>query len=187
MRGYYSLIQFCPDFSRLETVNVGVVLLCPDAAFIKARTSSNNDRCRRVFGSNAVDGSRLNSAKAAIEARLRKDAAALRSLDELKQFIATRANSLVLTPPRSIKVASPTDELHRLFKELVGAEEGEEQRFEDAMKKKVVVRTVNEREPVLIVRGRRGMSCTANTGTWFIEVDCGCRRPVKCMARMGRG
>jgi len=128
MRGYYSLIQFCPDLSRLETVNVGVVLLCPDAGFLAARTSANNNRSQRIFGRENVDGPRLNAAKAAIEARLRKDAAALRSLDDLKQFIATRANDLILTPPRSLKVVSPKQDLERLFRELVGGRSLHERR-----------------------------------------------------------
>ena len=49
-RGYYSLIQYCPDLSRLEAVNVGVVLFCPEPRFIEARTSAGNDKPRRLFG-----------------------------------------------------------------------------------------------------------------------------------------
>ena len=33
-RGYYSLIQFCPEPSRAEAVNLGVLLFCPEAGFI---------------------------------------------------------------------------------------------------------------------------------------------------------
>ena len=33
-RGYYSLIQFCPDTCRLEVANVGVVLYCPEVSFL---------------------------------------------------------------------------------------------------------------------------------------------------------
>ena len=28
-KGYYSAIQYCPDRSRMEAANVGVMLLCP--------------------------------------------------------------------------------------------------------------------------------------------------------------
>ena len=49
-KGYYSLIQFYPNPSRLEAVNVGVVLFSPDAQFIAARMGRSNDRpARPVF------------------------------------------------------------------------------------------------------------------------------------------
>ena len=49
IRGYYSLIQYCPDRSRLEAANVGVVLFVPDRSFFKARISPNNEHVRRFF------------------------------------------------------------------------------------------------------------------------------------------
>lgn len=49
-KGYYSLIQFCPDLSRHEMANVGVLLFVPDRKFISARTNTNNERVR-VFWS----------------------------------------------------------------------------------------------------------------------------------------
>lgn len=69
--GYYSLIQYCPDLSKAESVNVGVLLFCPDVKFIDARTSSGNDRVRRFFGGGSFDSARLQAAKKAIEVRLR--------------------------------------------------------------------------------------------------------------------
>lgn len=38
MKGYYSIIQYCPDLSRFEAANVGVLLFCPERAFLKALT-----------------------------------------------------------------------------------------------------------------------------------------------------
>ena len=48
--GYYSLVQFCPDYSRLEAVNVGLVLFCEPLAFLGVRLVESNKRVARVFG-----------------------------------------------------------------------------------------------------------------------------------------
>ena len=41
-KAYYCLIQYCPDMSRLEAANVGVVLFCPEKGFLAARMSRDN-------------------------------------------------------------------------------------------------------------------------------------------------
>ncbi len=119
-RGYYSLIQFCPDPSRLEMVNVGVVLLCPDANFIAARTSANNRRAEKLVGRGELDRHALNSAKQAIEHRLDVDRASFQSHEDLMAFVNTRGNNLKLTAPRPVKVFDPAADLDKLFSELVG-------------------------------------------------------------------
>lgn len=119
-RGYYSLIQFCPDPSRLEAVNVGVVLLCPDADFIAARTSAGNRRAEKLVGRGELNRPALNSAKQAIEHRLEVDRASFKSHEDLQAFVNTRGNNLKLTTPRPVKVFDPPRDLDNLFAELVG-------------------------------------------------------------------
>jgi hypothetical protein len=119
-RGYYSLIQFCPDASRLEAVNVGVVLFCPDAGFLAARTAAGNQRAEKIVGRGKLDKAALNSAKRAIERRLEVDRDGFQNLDDLKRFVATRANALQLTDPRPVKVFDAQQDLDSLFEELVG-------------------------------------------------------------------
>ena len=121
VRGYYSLIQYCPDPSRAECANVGVVLFCPEVRFIEARTATGNDRARRFFGTDSFDPSRLRTAKRAIEDRIRVSRDDFRTLEDLNTFIQTRANELQLTVPRPVKVMeTPEAELETLFQELVG-------------------------------------------------------------------
>lgn len=119
-RGYYSLIQFCPDISRLETVNIGVVLFCPTLDFLDARTAKTNRRAEMLVGRGNLQHEALNSAKQAIEERLQVDRDAFQSIEDLEKFIATRGNMLKLTAPRPVKVFDPTTELQTLFDELVG-------------------------------------------------------------------
>ncbi|MFN5741194.1 MAG: DUF3037 domain-containing protein, partial [Planctomyces sp.] len=117
-KGYYSIVQYCPDLSRLEAANIGVLLFCPDSGFLKVLTSANNGRIIRFFGSAGHDWKRINTIKSGLQDRL--DNEGIRTVDELQHFVATRANSLQLTPPLPVKVQDPEKELRELFHEIVG-------------------------------------------------------------------
>lgn len=119
-RGYYSLIQFCPNVSRLEAVNVGVVLFCPDAEFLEARTSGNNRRAEKLVGRGNLERAALNAAKQSIERRLEVDRESFKNIEHLRKFIDTRGNWLKLTESRPVKVFDPPAELEKLYEELVG-------------------------------------------------------------------
>src|ERR1700733_576033 len=120
-KGYYSLVQYCPDPSRLESVNVGVVLFCPDLEFLRARLAKSSARVTKLFGKQ--DWEFLAMQKSAIEARLAREEKTFRSMEEFGSYVARRANALLLTSPRPVKVAEPEDELQRLFERLVGEKE----------------------------------------------------------------
>jgi len=122
-RGYYSLIQYCPDPSRAESANVGVALFCPDINFLDASISTNNERIERFFdkvSNQKMDLKDVAAAKNAMVARLRVEADSFRSIDDFEAFVRTRANEIRLTPPRPLKVADPEEELKHLFERLVG-------------------------------------------------------------------
>lgn len=120
-KGYYSLIQYCPDPSRAEAANVGVLLFCPALDFIDAQIAHGNDRIRRFFGPETeLDLKRLNTRKQAIKERLVVEKAQFKTQADLERFIRTRANDIQLTEPRSIRVEEPARQLKELFNELVG-------------------------------------------------------------------
>jgi hypothetical protein len=121
-RGYYSLIQYCPDLARLEAANVGVLLFRPEPHFIGARTSTSNQRIRRFFGSEDCDWDQINALKAAVEERLEAEGEHFRTLEDLERFIATRGNEVQLTPPKPVKVLNPEQDLELLFRRLVGGQ-----------------------------------------------------------------
>jgi len=118
-KGHYSLIQYCPDLSRLEAANVGVLLFCPERRFIQARVSHKNDRVRRFFGSGGWDGAQLNALRDSVVRRLEVERDSFRSVDDLQRFVALQANELQLTAPRPVKVFEPEEDLAKLFHELV--------------------------------------------------------------------
>jgi len=133
-KGYYSIIQYCPDRSRMEVANIGVLLACPDQAFMRARIARTDRRIRRFFGTTiAMDKEQLAVAKEMIAERVEVYGKQLKSLGDLEEFIQTRANEIVLTNPRPVKVVDPGQELDRLFDLLVG-EEAEERAAPSAPK-----------------------------------------------------
>lgn len=119
-KGYYSLIQFCPDVSRLESVNLGVVLFCPDARFIAAKISRSNKRAAKLVGRAGLDRASLTSAKRALAQRFEVDRDSFNSLEDFQRFVDTRGNALKLTAPRPVKIFEPTEDLSKLYAELVG-------------------------------------------------------------------
>ncbi|HZZ29674.1 MAG TPA: DUF3037 domain-containing protein [Pirellulales bacterium] len=121
-KGYYSLIQYCPDAGRLEAANVGVLLFCPEQSFLQAKTVLSNRRIIKFFGTEGHDWARINSFKRGLEERLKVEFGEINSLESLEQFIALRANYLQITPPRSMQVTNPIKDLEALFIEIIGEE-----------------------------------------------------------------
>ena len=118
--GYYCLIQYCPDLSRLEAANIGVLLFCPDRLFLQARTARDNRRIRHFFGREGHDWSQINSFKVGIEERLEVEQENVHTVEDLQHFIQLRANQIQITAPRPMRVENPSQDLDQLFRDLVG-------------------------------------------------------------------
>jgi hypothetical protein len=103
-KGYYSLIQYCPDLSRLEAANIGVLLFCPEKLFLQARTVRGNKRIQHFFGRQRHDWDRIDSFKLGLEERLAAENGDIKTLDALERFIALRANELQISLPRPMRV-----------------------------------------------------------------------------------
>jgi hypothetical protein len=117
MKGYYSIVQYCPDPSRLEAVNIGVALFCPEISFLRVLFGRRKTRVDQLFGKQDWDF--VESQKAAIEARLSREPEAFQHLEDFEAYISRRANALKLTAPRSVKVENPELELRHLRSRLV--------------------------------------------------------------------
>lgn len=124
--GYYSLIQYCPDRSRLEAANIGVLLFCPARLFLQARTVRGNKRIQKFFGKEGHDWDRIDSFKLGLEERLAAENGNITTLEDLKRFIALRANELQISSPRPMRVEDPKRDLEALFHELVGGQHRKE-------------------------------------------------------------
>ena len=118
-RGFYSVIQYCPDRFRAESVNVGLVLLCQEPLEVRVRIIEKLKRVKSLFGG---DRSSLNNLSLSIEglkSRIESAAGDLKTFEDLSSFAASRANDLRLTEPRLAKLVNIDDDLERLFAQLV--------------------------------------------------------------------
>lgn len=145
-KGYYSILQYVPDLERAEGVNIGVVLFCPEKGFLKAQTAAGNDRVRRFFSREAnieLDLDRINVFKTAFEERIELEAGRIRTLDDFRHFVNTRANCLLLTEPKPMKVFDPNEELQSLFERLVGGRRRRLQKRAASTKEELIQRFSN--------------------------------------------
>ena len=119
-KAYYCLVQYCPDLARAEAANVGIVLFSPALGFLRARVSDNNHRIIKFFGRETDNYQHLNAMKSALVQRIEIEKAEFGTLENLQHFVHTRANKIILTEPRPMKLThNPEVELEALFAELV--------------------------------------------------------------------
>ena len=121
-KGHYSLIQYCPDPARMESVNVGVLLFCPEAGFLSALVSGDNRRVKQFFGRGEHDFKQLNLFKRGIKERISREAKQILSVEDLQKFIDRRANLIRITDPIAMRVSDPKADLAKLYDSLVGGE-----------------------------------------------------------------
>jgi Protein of unknown function (DUF3037) len=119
-KGYYSIIQYCPDPSRLEAVNIGVALFSPDTGFLRAKFGRRHTRITQLFGKQ--DREFIQLQQTAVEARLAAEQGTFHTLEDFERYVSRRANALVMTNPRPVKVENPEQELERLLRRLVSAQ-----------------------------------------------------------------
>lgn len=118
-RGFFSIIQYCPDLDRQEAANIGVVLCIPRLKYVGVRLSLDNEAPKQRFGKNAFDDGRLTLAKRGLETRLLREGTEWSSPDDLSTFAAREGNNLVVLPPRTMMVRNADTELDELFTRLV--------------------------------------------------------------------
>lgn len=119
-KGHYSIVQYCPDLARRETVNIGVVLLVPERAFLQTRMAADNKRVRHVFGTKGDDARLLSDFKKSFFARIEAEHGRVTTLESFRKFVDTRGNQIQLTEPAYVKVRECHEMLTQLFDQLVG-------------------------------------------------------------------
>lgn len=119
-KGHFSLIQYCPDPARMEAVNIGVLLFCPELKFLSASVSRTNRRVQQFFGRKGVDSQQLNLFKHGIVERIDRESLKIKTVADLQRFIDSRSNLIRVTPPTPMRVTDPKADLATLFATLVG-------------------------------------------------------------------
>lgn len=118
-KGYYSLVQYCPDRFRAETVNVGLVLLCLEPHAVRVRMTGNYGRVRKLFDIAKAESKNLRLSLSSFANRISKSTSDFLTSEDLAAFAASRANDLHLTEPRLTKVDNLDADFDRLFMQLV--------------------------------------------------------------------
>lgn len=113
-KGYYSVVQYCPDPSRMEGANIGVILFTLSGG-VKILTDEGVKRVEKFFGSDHT--TLAQSSSCALRERLKRED--FSSLLELNNFINSRANLIHLTPLRPMKVQHFDQDAQELFEKLV--------------------------------------------------------------------
>ncbi len=72
-KGYYSIVQYCPDLARGEATNIGVVLLVPERGFLRSRMVRDNARVRHMFGTSGDALRQLNDFKRSFASRIKAE------------------------------------------------------------------------------------------------------------------
>lgn len=120
-QGRYALVQFCPVPERMEYLNVGLVLVVPELAFVSIRMARGYSRIERVFGKQ--QRAYLDAVKASFESRLREELDRSSDASGLGEFAQKRANDIRLSPLRSVSISDPKSDFANLFAELVGEDD----------------------------------------------------------------
>ena len=118
-RGFYSVVQYCPDRFRAEAVNVGLVLLSIEPHAVRVKMAASFDRAKRLFAIGKADLKTLKVSLDGMKARIESLASELKTADDLSAFAASRANDLRLTDPRLAKLNNIDEDFDRLFSGLV--------------------------------------------------------------------
>ncbi|MBZ0265248.1 DUF3037 domain-containing protein [bacterium] len=116
---FYSVLQFCPDRARQESVNVGVVILCPAQKFLGLKTSESVDRLRLLFSHIDFDEKFFQLQLNTMENRIRSMRDDEKTKADFEHFIDSRAQDLVFTKLRRLFTETPVSEVDKLFEELV--------------------------------------------------------------------
>jgi hypothetical protein len=148
-RAYYSIIRYVPNLAREEFVNVGVLLICPDAPFQKVLTLASFGEYARFKALPSTDGQFVRHAVTQLrEAVSSGDINSLlgkqTGLDLVHTDLSTlvglySSNNLQFSQPRTAATTDPQATLELLFTEFVGA-------VPQAQTPKSITRTVILRE-----------------------------------------
>ncbi len=100
---YYSLIQWCPDAGRMETVNIGLVLVGPTRTKSIIRIQATPGRIRSCLGAN-VDSTYLRGAIEAFETRFRNELTDVTTPEAVDSWSGRLGNDIVMTPCRGVAI-----------------------------------------------------------------------------------
>jgi len=118
--GYYSLIQYCPDETRGEVANIGILLFAPKTRFVDVRVTPTSQRVAHIFGGGIRKYDILQRYKEGLSEWVKVERRRFADIESAKRFLAANANTIVFTPLRATVCPNgAAKRLESLFDELL--------------------------------------------------------------------
>lgn len=120
----YAIVRLVPRVERGETINVGVILSCPDRDFLAARIELDEARIRALDAGFDVETARAHLDAVPRICRGGPDAGPLGELPPRARFhwlVAPRSTVIQVSPVHSGRTDDPAGALDRLVQTLVRA------------------------------------------------------------------
>jgi hypothetical protein len=121
----YATLRVVPCVERGEFVNAGVVIHCPEAAFLECRVHVDEERLRALWPEVDVDLVRSHLEAFPKVAAGDPEAGPIARLSRRERFhwlVAPRSTMIQVSPVHSGMCGSPAEALEELFRRLVKTE-----------------------------------------------------------------
>ncbi len=118
----YAIIRAVPRVEREEMINVGVILSCPDAAFLEARIELDEARLLALDPTLDVDAIRAHLAAIPVVCRGGAEAGDIGGLPQRNRFrwlVSPRSTIIQMSPVHTGRTADPEAALERLLDTMV--------------------------------------------------------------------
>lgn len=114
---FYSVILYCPDHFRSETVAVGFAMFCPSTQQLEVRVTDSNARPIRLFQLDASADWWLTTAKNSVANGLRHqfEHGWVKTEHDFIRFCAELGNDIQMTPPRLMIVTDWGEDFENSF------------------------------------------------------------------------
>ena len=118
----YAIIRVVPRVERGELINVGVILSCPDAAFLEARIEVDPSRLLALDATLDVEATRANLETIPVVCRGGREAGAIGQLPQRSRFhwlVSPRSTIIQFSPVHTGRTDDPDATLERLLETMV--------------------------------------------------------------------
>ena len=118
----YAIIRVVPRVERGESINVGVILSCPDVDFLEARIELDASRLLALDATLDVEATRANLDSIPVVCRGGAEAGAIGGLPQRSRFhwlVAPRSTIIQFSPVHTGRTDDPEAALERLLDTMV--------------------------------------------------------------------
>ena len=118
----YAIVRVVPRVERGETINVGVILSCPDVDFLEARIELDASRLRALDPTLDVEATRANLDSIPVVCRGGAEAGPIGELPQRSRFhwlVSPRSTIIQFSPVHTGRTGDPGAALERLLDTMV--------------------------------------------------------------------